>query len=268
MVGSLLCLSQFSYSQATVSVRIVSGNSTTTCEDGIFGGNPEPHWGVNIENEGWETYPIRNGCFNSTPNQQFSAQYDCPKDVGRLTICFEAFEDDGGGCIASRSCRENICADFDIPQPGNTTSHTLALPNGLDSGGSVDFEITTTGSYVNGLHDDLCNALELGTLSAGGKIGDATLSTYDNYCTDGFNEPNPGDSGAGWANNFSVWFSFSTAANPSALINILATSDPENTGEPMGIQMALYESIDGTCCLLYTSPSPRDATLSRMPSSA
>ena len=27
-------------------------------------------------------------------------------------------------------------------------------------------------------------------------------------------------------------------------------------------------SEQGTCCLLYTSPSPRDATLSRMPSSA
>ena len=26
--------------------------------------------------------------------------------------------------------------------------------------------------------------------------------------------------------------------------------------------------IDGLACLLYTSPSPRDATLSRMPSSA
>ena len=26
--------------------------------------------------------------------------------------------------------------------------------------------------------------------------------------------------------------------------------------------------VDGTVCLLYTSPSPRDATLSRMPSSA
>ena len=26
--------------------------------------------------------------------------------------------------------------------------------------------------------------------------------------------------------------------------------------------------IDYNCCLLYTSPSPRDATLSRMPSSA
>ena len=29
-----------------------------------------------------------------------------------------------------------------------------------------------------------------------------------------------------------------------------------------------YETRDGSCCLLYTSPSPRDATLSRMPSSA
>jgi len=28
------------------------------------------------------------------------------------------------------------------------------------------------------------------------------------------------------------------------------------------------QSIDGNICLLYTSPSPRDATLSRMPSSA
>ena len=30
----------------------------------------------------------------------------------------------------------------------------------------------------------------------------------------------------------------------------------------------LIEKIDNVTCLLYTSPSPRDATLSRMPSSA
>ena len=29
-----------------------------------------------------------------------------------------------------------------------------------------------------------------------------------------------------------------------------------------------YNVVDAKCCLLYTSPSPRDATLSRMPSSA
>ena len=30
----------------------------------------------------------------------------------------------------------------------------------------------------------------------------------------------------------------------------------------------LWKRTHSTCCLLYTSPSPRDATLSRMPSSA
>jgi len=248
IVSGLICLPQFSHSQANVSVRIVSGNSTTTCDDPfIFGGPPEPHWGVNIEGEGWLTYPVHDGCFNSTPNQQFSAQYDCPKNAATINICFEAFEDDGGGCIESRSCRENICADFPIPQPGNTESHTLALAAGLDSGGSVDFEITTTGTYISGAHDDVCGALDLGVLPPNGKLGDATLSNYDNYCTDGLNEPNPADSGSGWANNFSVWFSFTTSTMPTAVINILAASDPEDTGEPMGIQMAVYESLDGTC---------------------
>ena len=42
----------------------------------------------------------------------------------------------------------------------------------------------------------------------------------------------------------------------------------------VGLVMAVYERITGIklapimYCLLYTSPSPRDATLSRMPSSA
>ena len=35
----------------------------------------------------------------------------------------------------------------------------------------------------------------------------------------------------------------------------------------ISVEQALAE-IKGEACLLYTSPSPRDATLSRMPSSA
>ena len=34
------------------------------------------------------------------------------------------------------------------------------------------------------------------------------------------------------------------------------------------VVMGFYQSLGYTSCLLYTSPSPRDATLSRMPSSA
>ena len=32
--------------------------------------------------------------------------------------------------------------------------------------------------------------------------------------------------------------------------------------------LKIFEELDDYACLLYTSPSPRDATLSRMPSSA
>ena len=46
-----------------------------------------------------------------------------------------------------------------------------------------------------------------------------------------------------------------------ALLNAQAIED-ENP------DMDLYESAYLKFCLLYTSPSPRDATLSRMPSSA
>ena len=48
----------------------------------------------------------------------------------------------------------------------------------------------------------------------------------------------------------------SIAPDPNSLAALLAVKDPEEIPEPVVI------------CLLYTSPSPRDATLSRMPSSA
>ena len=49
-------------------------------------------------------------------------------------------------------------------------------------------------------------------------------------------------------------------------------NDSEQSNEAGNIKNALVpgsaDATSGTICLLYTSPSPRDATLSRMPSSA
>ena len=51
-------------------------------------------------------------------------------------------------------------------------------------------------------------------------------------------------------------------------------NDPDPTTEIMVqtqddiISAHIKDNPDGKVCLLYTSPSPRDATLSRMPSSA
>ena len=41
-----------------------------------------------------------------------------------------------------------------------------------------------------------------------------------------------------------------------------------NTATGADHLVTVVETQGGTTCLLYTSPSPRDATLSRMPSSA
>ena len=51
-----------------------------------------------------------------------------------------------------------------------------------------------------------------------------------------------------------------------ALRSLEAALDPLLT-RVSGLETALNES-KALACLLYTSPSPRDATLSRMPSSA
>ena len=64
--------------------------------------------------------------------------------------------------------------------------------------------------------------------------------------------------------------------NPSADLNLRAQKKnpriPRKKGQPAGSKKHsdLYtdENPKGTICLLYTSPSPRDAHESRMPSSA
>ena len=48
--------------------------------------------------------------------------------------------------------------------------------------------------------------------------------------------------------------------------NWCPTTRDDGTDDLIGV--AVWTSHDPTICLLYTSPSPRDATLSRMPSSA
>ena len=53
------------------------------------------------------------------------------------------------------------------------------------------------------------------------------------------------------------------------VLNKLKTFPPlVFAGETRHLKDQLAKVVDGKACLLYTSPSPRDAQLSRMPSSA
>ena len=42
----------------------------------------------------------------------------------------------------------------------------------------------------------------------------------------------------------------------------------QNYEIPVGVDLSVFSSVEIWCCLLYTSPSPRDRQKSRMPSTA
>lgn len=93
-----------------------------------------------------------------------------------------------------------------------------------------------------------CQAVHLGTLTSGGTVGNAAASIYNNHCgTKNPDEPDPTTEYAGWGNNVAVWFSFTTPATPGNRTVIRALSDPQNIGDPINIQLALYESNNGRC---------------------
>src|SRR5688572_7668572 len=95
----LLLIAVFSNAQVTVTVRINSGSSTTTCTDGFLGGAPEPRFGVNVNGAGWSNYPNAGCGWSSLPNTQYTQVYNCPSYPGTVQVCLEAFEDDGVVCL-------------------------------------------------------------------------------------------------------------------------------------------------------------------------
>jgi len=235
------------FSQFNIQVTINSGSSTTTCGDVI--GQPDPFWSVNIQNEGWVTYPQAGSCFNATPYTQYNADFQCFANIpATIEICFKAFENDPNplvSCDIGEACTAEICQDFPIPPQGNS-DFNLGLPDGMESDGEVDFTIATSG-IPGSVNDELCHAIDFGILDFNTTIGDISNGFFNNICATNQNEPNPNIDGANWVNNQGVWFQFTTGNNPGSLIKINAISDPANTGDSINLQIALYISDDGSC---------------------
>lgn len=235
------------YSQIDVQITVNSGVATTTCTDVLS--QPDPLWQVNIDNQGWETYPQEAVCFNNFPNLQYTASYACPADLPmQINVCFRALENDAlfpVFCQIDADCSETICQDYLLPAPGTSATYTLALAAGLSSGGEVNFTINTNnqGAATN---DVMCDAIDLGILTFGDTLGDATQGLYGNYCAGNANEPNPVSQGY-FANDVGVWFKFQTGPNPGSFLMLDVLSDPQATGDPVDLQIAAYLSSDETC---------------------
>ena len=258
LIFSIILLSQtfLGIAQVNLSVIIDSGTSNSTCTDGFLGGGPELHWRVDIESQGFTTYPQAGICFNNTPNTQYSETFNCDANYpDSIQICFRAFEDDGAACVVSQSCLEEICQNFATPISGTSYTDSLEILNdGVnDSWGKVVFTINATGALFSNVNDTICGAINLGTLTSGSTIGDNTISNYQNFCATNTNDQNP----IFWTNNQGVWFEFTTGPVTSTLTTITAISDPSGIGDDIDLQLALFESSNNTCTgtLTYVASS-------------
>ncbi len=240
------CLNQVS-GQFTIAMNVLSGSATTTCTDPI--GQPDPQWAVNINNAGWVTYPSNGVCFTNFPNEQFNQTYACLADIpASIPVCFRAYENDASilsPCTPVYSCQTELCIDVPVP-PMGTIPFSISLPTGGTSAGSVSMNIAVSG-IPGGVNDDICNAIPLGILQTSLPVGFPDTSIFNNFCATNLNEPDPNSSGGGWFNNQGVWFTFATSANPSDAILVEAFSDPSNFGDPINLQLAIFESDNNAC---------------------
>jgi len=132
----------------------------------------------------------------------------------------------------------------DCLQP-NTTYYVLVdgneqlLPWG---GGEGYFGIQINDNGVVQAGDLICDAVNLGTVPAGGAVATAPLS-QSNVCASNAGDPTP----SAWGPDQSVWFMFQ--APPSGHVFIDANSDlPWPIGQDaIDLQLAVYGSSNNTC---------------------
>ncbi len=246
--------------QATLQVTVVDGEATTTCS-GSFGLPPVVQWSVNIDNQGEELYPLFANCFNSFPNVQYTGTFDCHYLLpSKLDVCFKAFENEALFCNINEQCTAEICAELAVPTlPGTTINHTLEIPDGMESDGFVNLRFELIDDFMGDSNDDPCTALDMGILEANNSLGSNNLSQYDNSCANlsGVGaEPAPGITTV--IDNQGLWFQFQTGAEPIDLVSIAAWSDPQNLGDPVNLQLVLYQSQTGNCSSLQYLNSEYD----------
>ncbi len=234
--------------QLTLRIVVEDGDASTSCTDAITG--PDPMWGVSVEGGPWAYFPQFLVCYTPLPHVAFEAQYDCPGDLpATVELCLRAFENDPdifAGCDINPDCLELTCAS--LPVSLTPATHLVEMPDGLTSDGWAQIRIEVTGTPIDALNDLMCTAQDMGTLTFGQTLGDATAGGMSNFCGTSIGDPNPFDeAGVSWHNNVGVWYRFTTGPDISDAIRIRALNDPLGLGDTISLQLGLYTTDDGTC---------------------
>lgn len=227
--------------QISVSVTIDSAVVTTACSD-IFGG-PDPTYRVSVNGNDFVTYDFgANACFLTAPDTPYDTLVNGACNLPlTVEVCVQAFDNDLDfiPCAVFPECFEQICQDVTLPTAGSSTQEQISLSGSTD--GEFYFTLTTTEDPTD--FNYVCGAVDLGLLGNADTLGDASLGVYDNSCADNLNEPNPAvDDNVNLPNNHGVWFTYTTGPDANTLTYVRVFSDPENTGDPIDLELLVYSA--------------------------
>ncbi|MEM7106044.1 MAG: hypothetical protein AAF502_23130, partial [Bacteroidota bacterium] len=243
-----------SYGQLNISMTVTQVSTTIGDCDGFLAGDSDPAWwwtGPGIVDDQC-TSTTCNGCTIGTSQSLVNESFNCASEVpSTVQVRFRGCENDAGGCVLglfAGICDGNSADRTDnIALPTTPGTYNIGPYCANSSGCSGTWcywaQIVVSGSFIGGPNDLICNAIDLGTLGSGATIGNNGLSNYNNFCAGSSGDPNP----PGWTNEQGVWFSFTTSNNPSTIITIDATNDPQGFGDQIDLQLALYESSNNAC---------------------
>jgi len=262
-----LLFTNFCFSQATVQFRVSTVYSDVNDMDGFGSGDSDPQW-VYQMNDSFGTINTEDSIFTETDcvgtrtvnDVFFSETYNCSLPSG-FTFRWRGIEDDSnipnninntdGDAVTSIQNININSAVFNLNQSTWSTYGTYtntASGDRCPTGTTVTWRVVLQyriifSSFLGNGNDTICNAVNLGTLNSGGSLGNNLLSNYSNFCAGNAGDPNSW----GGNNDQGVWFQFTTGTNPSSTINIGAKSDPQNNGDGIDLQLALYESSNNIC---------------------
>jgi len=253
--------------QAIIEFRVSSVSTDLNDMDGVFN-DSDPVWCYDILDNSFSRFEIgsveyvNSNCLGSeTPNDVFfSETYNCSAPTS-YRFRWRARENDDalpgdvnsiiGEALTAIQTVNIPATSINLPQAtwttlGNYSATATGDPCGV--GTTVTWQITLQyrtvfSSWPHNGNDLICDAINLGTLSSGSSIGDLALSNYNNYCATSAGEPNAW----GGNNDQGVWFQFTTSNNPSSIVSISASNDPQSFGDQIDLQLALYESSNGAC---------------------
>lgn len=133
-------------------------------------------------------------------------------------------------------------ADTDIECPSPNTTYWIQV-DGLDvTGSDGTFNVIVDDNNVQaGTADDMCNAINLGTLNFGGTLAN---NNFNNFCSGTqAGEPNPSAFGI----DQTQWYTFTTGPTIGTEVDIDALNDPLGLGDQIDLQIALYTSSNNAC---------------------